>query len=200
MLQDITTMGVVEIIGTISLVLYVILAARENPWCWPVSIVGVVCSAIVMYQARLYLDVGLQGYYFVVSAFGMWYWMRGGKRRTELQITTTPIREWVWLGLVTIAGIAILAAAISQLDLAWMPRTDVPVWDATVTVGSLGATWLLLRKRIENWLVWIVVDSLYVPLCLYKELYFFAALYGFYILACVYGWMIWRHHMKRPAV
>jgi nicotinamide mononucleotide transporter len=149
-----------------------------------------------MYEARLYLDVGLQAYYFLISIFAIWYWMRGGERKSEPAITRTSWQEWVGLGLVTAVGIGILATAISQLDLAWMPQTDVPLWDATVTVGSLAATWLLVRKRIENWLVWIVVDSAYVPLCLYKELYFFAGLYTFYIVACVYGWVIWRKHMK----
>jgi nicotinamide mononucleotide transporter len=193
-LQDLTTL---EIIGTISLALYVILAARESPWCWPVSILGVICSMIVMYRKQVYLEVGLNLYYMLISIFAIWYWIRGGKQGGHLQISKTTQREWIGLVLFAIVGSVALALFIDNVpEVIGLTPTDVAWPDAITIVLSLGATYLLVRKRIENWFVWIIADAIYVPLMMYKEAYFFAGLYGFYLLACVLGLITWSRHMK----
>ena len=199
-LRQLLDLHALEIVATASLAFYVILAARENPWCWPASIVGVVCYIIVMYQSRLYLEVGLNGYYLVISFIGFFYWLRGGKGQTPLRISRTRMRKWIILAVIAGAGTVVLALIIGNFpDLDWLPRTDVPWWDSVTTVLSLIATWMLVTKRIENWLVWIVTDSLYVPLMHYKGLYFLEALYGFYLVVCIFGWMTWRKHLKRQS-
>lgn len=186
-----------EIVGVISLVLYVILAVRENPWCWPASIVGVTCYIIVMYQKQVYLEVGLNFYYLAISMFGIWYWMRGGREGKSLAISLTPQTEWIVLGVVAVVTTIGLGLLIDNLpEVLGLVPTDVAWIDSITTVLSLVATYLLVRKRLENWLVWIVADAIYIPLMIYKEAYFFAGLYGFFLVACIFGIITWRKHME----
>lgn len=194
MLQDLSTL---EIISSVSLALYVILAARESPWCWPASILGVVLYMIVMVQKQVYLEVGLNLYYLFISLFATWYWVRGGKEHHHLPISKTPLREWLWLSAIVAVAIVALAFFIDTFpERLGLPATDVAWLDSITTVLSLAATYLLVRKRFENWFVWIVADSIYIPLMIYKEAYYYAGLYAFYILACFLGIATWRWHMK----
>jgi nicotinamide mononucleotide transporter len=178
----------------------VYLSARQRLASWPTAIVNVLLSAVVYYRARLYSDAGLQGVYFVLSVYGWWEWKYGGANRTELPVSRTPRSQAPLL-------VALAAAGAVALGLATTRYTDVlrhnPAWvpwtDGTLAAASLVAQWMMTRKLLENWLVWIAVDVVYVPLLAYKGLYAFAALYAVFLALAVKGYVDWRRDLAARA-
>lgn len=169
------------------------LTVRENVWNFPIGLVNSVTFGVVFFHASLLTDAGLQGVYFVLGVLGWRQWVCGGENRTTLRITLASWRE---RGVVTLATLA-LTAGLWQL--VWHLKKDDPkadqlaiFADALTTAVSLAAQWLLNYKRLENWLVWIFVDVLYVPLYLYKGLHLTAVLYGVFLVMAIIGFLRWR--------
>ena len=134
------------------------LSTRQSLWAWPTAIVNVALYAVVFVGARLYADAGLQVVYAALSAYGWYEWRYGGARRTPLAVSRTPARLWPLL-----VGLA----AGGSLLLGWLFHryTDaaIPYVDSALTATSLVAQWMMTRKLVEHWLVWIAVDVVYVP-------------------------------------
>jgi nicotinamide mononucleotide transporter len=141
---------------------------------------------VVFVRAGLYADAGLQVVYFVLGLMGWYLWLYGGARRTALRVNRVGRVE---LGAVIAAGVVITIALRELLE---RLGGAAPFWDALTTAISLSAQWLLNRKRLENWLAWIVVDIIYVPLYLSKELYLTAGLYAVFLVMATMGWLHWR--------
>ncbi|WP_170172476.1 nicotinamide riboside transporter PnuC [Hymenobacter rigui] len=168
------------------------LAARESLWNFPVAIISCGLYVLVYYQTGLYSDMFLQGCFIALSLYGWYGWLYGGRGRTELPVTRTRRAEWV--------GGALFAAAYTLgVGYHLQHHTDaaLPHWDAFTTAGSLVAQYLLMRKRLENWWLWIVVDIIYVPILWYKHLYPTSALYVLYLGLAVYGYWEWRRAMRQ---
>jgi nicotinamide mononucleotide transporter len=168
-------------------VAYVVLAIRENAWCWPVGIANAALFLVVCVHARLYGGAGLQAVYLLVSCYGWYEWLHGGEHHGRLPVSRTPAR-WA-------AGLAAGAlVATLGLGLLLKQRTDaaLPFPDAAATAFSLAAQWMATRKWLENWLVWIVVDVAYVAICLSQRLYAMAALYAVFLVLAVLGYKEWR--------
>ena len=161
------------------------LCVREHIWNWPLGLANNLVFFLLFGHSRLYADMGLQVVYFAFGVYGWWNWVYGGERLGALRISRTPVTEWLVL------------AALAPLATwgLWAVLVEVqgasPFWDATTTVLSLVAQYLLCRKRLENWLVWIVVDALYVPLYLSRDLHLTALLYAVFLLMCIYGFRAW---------
>ena len=181
----------VELGGVVFGLAYVLLSIRQNVWCWPVGLVSVACFLALFAQARLYADAGLQAFYIGLSLYGWYYWLRGGDRGTEAPVARMPARAGGVL-----AALVVLATAGLGYGLATYTDADLPYWDAFTTATSLAAQWLLAKKMLENWLVWIGVDALYVAIYVYKDLYFTAGLFALYTVLAVAGWRAWRRSMQ----
>ena len=171
---------------------YVLLSIRQSIWCWPVGLVSVTLFLVLFYQARLYADAGLQAIYIVLSLYGWYYWLRGGPRGEEAPVVRLGRRAAFVLGMLGAAG----AAGVGY-GLATWTDADLPYWDATTTAFSLVGQWLLAKKVLENWLVWIAVDVLYVGIYVYKGLYLTAGLFGGYTVLAVAGFFAWRKSVVR---
>lgn len=183
-----------EIIGTILGLVSVWLTVRQNIWCWPTGLLMVALYAVVFFQAKLYADAGLQVVYFVLQIYGWYEWLRGGKMRGKLNVTRIRLR----LG-VALAVTAVTATALMGHLLATKTDAALPYWDSTATVLSLIAQWMLARKIIENWLVWITVDLLSIGIYAAKALYPTMALYAAFLALAALGWIEWRKSLNRPA-
>lgn len=181
-----------EFTGLVSGLLCVWLLIRQNLWTWPIGILYVLISLWVFWQARLYADLALHVVFLVLNSYGWWYWARGGApdAHAPVPVTRTPPR--LLAGLVVVA---LLAAGISGWLFARYTDADLPYWDNTTTMLSLAAMWLSSRKKLENWVLWFVIDVLATGIYFYKGLYFYTLLYLVYIVMAVAGWIAWRRSM-----
>jgi len=172
----------------------VYLTTRQVVWCWPLGMMSVTLYAVVFFEARLYADMGLQGLYFALAAYGWWAWLHGGEDHGALRVSLTTIK--------TKAGLFLLAAAAGLALGALLGRfTDasLPFMDSTLTSFSIAAQWMQTRKLLENWLVWIAVDVFYVGMFLFKELYLTAGLYAIFLVLAGMGYVQWRRSWQGSA-
>lgn len=185
-----------EAIGFVTGALCVWLTVRENIWNFPLGLVNVAAFSVVFVRAELYADAGLQGVYFVLGILGWYWWLYGGEQATALKIHRASLFEL----LITIA--AGIAATFVLWSLLARYGGSASFWDALTTSFSLCAQWLMSRKRLESWWFWIVVDIIYVPLYIYKELYLTAVLYAVFLVMAVLGLLrwrsVWRDHEAEP--
>jgi nicotinamide mononucleotide transporter len=161
------------------------LAVKENIWTWPTGIVGVVLYLVVNWRAHLYANALLQVFYFVLSVHGWYEWLHGGKNKSERQVSNATRRIW----LATLAGGAILTL---PMWLILRHSGSSPLMDAGTTAYSVVGQFLLNYKITENWVVWAVVDIVYVVIYIQQSLYLTAALYALFVILCVKGWIDWR--------
>lgn len=189
-----TPVDPLELLGVLTGVVAVWLTVRQNVWCWPVGLVNVALFAVVFARARLYADAGLQGVYFALCLYGWWAWLHGGRDRGPLAVTRSPRRERLALAVLAVAGAALLGTLLHR-------GTDAsfPYLDSALTAGSLAAQWLQARKRLENWLVWIAVDVVYVGMYVAKELHLTALLYAGFTALAVAGLREWRRSLAGSA-
>ena len=180
-----------EAISFVTGAICVWLTVMESVWNFPISMINVAAFAVVFFRARLVADTGLQVVYFVLSAIGWYLWLFGGSGKTPLRITKTPSRRGRNVGACVIVLTIVLYITLRYLGGA------SPGWDAFTTALSLGAQWLLDRKHLENWLLWIAADVIYIPLYLYKQLYLTSALYAVFLCMAIIGWMSWRRTYRR---
>ena len=183
-----------ELVAAITGAISVWLSVRQNIWSWPTAIVNVLLYALVFQQAKLYADMGLQVVYAVLSVYGWYEWLFGGEGRTRLRVTRTTPRLAVGLALISAAGSALLGTLLHR-------TTDaaLPFMDSFLSSTSLVAQWMMTRKLLENWLVWIAVDVLYVGMFLFKGLYLTAGLYAVFLGLAVRGYLDWRRSMAGGA-
>jgi nicotinamide mononucleotide transporter len=171
------------------------LSVRQNIWSWPTAIVNVVLYAIVFYQAKLYADMGLQVIYAVLSVYGWYEWRYGGEGRTELRVTRTSPQLGALLTLIALAGSVVLGTLLQH-------ATDaaLPYMDSFLSSSSLVAQWMMTKKKLENWLVWILVDVLYVGMFVFKGLHLTAGLYTVFLALAVKGYLDWRRSIHEPVL
>ena len=178
--------GLVEVFGFITGGVSVWLYVKENVWAWPVGLANSALFAVLFLQARLYADMALQGVYIVLGVLGWYLWLRGGERKAGVAIARTD--RW------TAAVLTLLGVGVTYgLTLFLRSVGDAaPFLDALTTVLSLIAQYLLTRKLIENWAVWIAADVLYIGLYASRGLYLTGLLYLVFLCMCVAGLRSWR--------
>ena len=188
-------MSILEWIAAIAGAVSVYLSARENIWSWPTGIVNVGLYIIVFERTGLYSDMGLQVVFLILSIYGWHQWLYGGKNRTELTVSRASLRDWLASIPIAIIFWIILAHVTESL-----PGVALPYLDSGLATLSLGAQWMMTRKLLENWVLWIIVDIVYVPMYVYKHLPVTAALYvGFLVLAVMGLRAWWRSYRQQPA-
>lgn len=181
-----------EIAAIVFAVAYLLLAIRQNAWCWPMAIASTSIYVFLMAAAGLYMESALQVFYIGVAIYGWRTWLRGDATGGELPVTTWPRRNHV------IAVIAILAAtAASGWLLSRYTAAALPYADSFTTWGAIIATWMVARKILENWHYWFVIDSVSVYLYVSRELLLTAGLFGIYLVLIVIGYQAWRRSMAR---
>ncbi|RKT33282.1 nicotinamide mononucleotide transporter [Microbacterium sp. AG1240] len=182
-----------EILGFATGLACVALAARRNVWTFPIGIANNIVFVVLFGATGLYALAGLQLVYLGFAIHGWLHWARGVEQ-DRLYVARTPRRAWPWVVVAGVAGAALLWWLLSTFT-----DSTLPLADAATTSGSLVAQYLLNRKRLENWYVWIGVDVASVILFLATGLAITAALYVVFIGLCVYGLLSWRR-IERGAV
>jgi nicotinamide mononucleotide transporter len=180
----------IELLANALTALSILLAARNSAHTWWTGIIGCLLFAVTFFRASLYADVALQAFFIVTSATGWWYWLRG-RAGEAVPVTRTTRRE---------LGAAILLAGLVTAGygamLARFTDAYAPFVDSAILALSVMAQVFLLRRRVENWPVWLVVNTIAVPLYASRGLHLTAVLYAAYWINAWFGWWRW-HRLKR---
>lgn len=189
--EALRSMSLVELIGVLTGIAGVWLAAKQNVWTWPVALVSVAMYVFVFYEARLYADMGLNVFYVITSLYGWYIWLYGGKGHTERKVGHVGKTE---------LAVLVISGAVFTLCLGYIldnyTNADLSYTDSATTAISLIGYWMMAKKQIENWFVWFVVDVMYVGIYLYKELYLTSFLYFIFLILCIQGYRNWKKDLQ----
>ena len=176
-----------EIVGTIIGFVYLWQEVKASIWLWLTGIVMPAIYTVVFYQSGLYADFGIQVYYIIAALYGFLFWKFGKKQDKPLPIVHTSVRQGVILFLITV-----LVFIPIYLILTKFTDSTVPFYDSATTALSIVALWMLAKKHVEQWFVWIAVDAVSSALYFYKGIYFTAVLYAVYTVVAIYGYKKWN--------
>jgi nicotinamide mononucleotide transporter len=174
-----------EIWGTLFGIAGVLLTVIRSVYCFPVGIVNVGLYALLFFESRLYADACLQVVYIALLTYGWIRWGREGKK--EFVAATTRIKEWVVLAVVCVLSTILIGTLFKTYT-----DASLPYLDSLLTSASLIAQWMVARKKIANWMIWIAADTVYVGMYIYKELYITAVLYFIFIFLAMAGYREWK--------
>lgn len=179
-----------EVSGTIFGLIYVWLSIRQSIHTWTAGIITSLLYCLVFFNAKFYAGVGLQIYYVLISIYGLWSWQHGGGSASgdeRLKVSCTSTTLWIRLFLVNL----LLTFIIYYLLVIY---TDSPIafGDASTTSLSFIATWMLARKKIEHWILWVFIDLVSAGLYLYRGLYPTVILFLVYAVMAGIGYYEWR--------
>jgi len=194
-----TTQLIIEVIAIVMSIISVFYSLRNSVLVFPYGIISTLLFVYLLYQWNLLGDMVINAYYFVMSVYGWYYWLRHGKSDRETPITTVQQREWMTAGLIAVGtgiGVFILYASTGRLE-SWVSYVDM------LTTGIFFAgMWLMARRKLEHWLVLMVGNIISVPLYFYKiqEMYhafsLTAMLYIFLSIIAYVGYKQWKKYLN----
>lgn len=183
----------IELLGAILGIAYIFFSIRQSILTWPVGLLTSALYVWVFLVSKLYADMGLQLYYLFISIYGWYEWLRGNQsdKGQALPISRISFR----LGL-TLSGVSLLLFGFIWFVLKNYTDSPVPMADALATSLSIVATWMLARKILEHWLVWIFVDAFSIGLFWYKDLMPTVILFAVYTIMAVVGYIEWKNEFN----
>jgi len=191
--EQIASQDIIEWIGLITGIIYVVLASYERPSCW---IFGIISSAAIAFKSfddyKLIADGILQVFYVVIGFLGLWNWLKGRVGDVQKPIVVSPI---------THHAIAIGICLVVSIPVSWLliryAAARFGYIDTLITIGSIWATILLVRKDLHNWIYWIVLDFMLIFLYYVSQAYLFSLLFLIYTLIAFWGFRVWRANIFR---
>ena len=175
-----------EIIAVIFAIAYLVLAMYENILCWLAALISTSIYVVLFFDVNLYMESGLQIYYIIMALYGWYAWRKHANKADDLHISTWTAKQHIIAisGILVITSISAWLLANTQADYPWLD--SFTTWSAVLT------TWMVARKILENWLYWIVIDSISIYLFINKELYLTALLFLIYVILCISGYRQWN--------
>ena len=180
-----------ENLGILTSLICIWLNTKQNVWGWFWAITSSGIYSIIFYQARLFSDMGLQGIFILLSVYGWYAWQFGSKEKSVLFVSKIPTN----LSLLCL-GFFFAFSLISGYLFSQYSKASLPYLDSSLTAISLIATWMTARKYLENWILWIFANVVYVGMYFYKGLNGTAVLYVLLIFLAVKGYRDWRLTVK----
>ena len=187
----------IELIGAILGLLYILFSIRQHILTWATGLLTSALYIVVFFQSGFYADMGLQVYYVFISIYGWYFWLKGEKkaaRNSEQQVPVTRIKKRV---LVKSAIVTLLIFLFLIFILKRFTDSTVPVMDSLTTALSITATWMLAKKYIEHWLIWIFVDFFSAGLYVYKNLWPTVVLFIVYTVMAIIGYLEWKKDLNK---
>ena len=176
-----------EIVSVVFGLLYIILAARENIWCWPAAFIGTGTAIFLFWDASLVMESALNIYYLLMAIFGWWQWQYGSSEKSELAISSWgPSQHGIAITLI------VALTVVSGYFLTTNTEAALPYVDSFTTWAAVVTTWMVTQKILQNWLYWIVIDSICVWLYSERGLYLYAILFFAYTIIAIIGYYKWR--------
>ena len=185
------TFFTLESLAVILAIAYLLLAAEENVWCWVCAFVSSVLYVWIMFHVRLYMESVLNGFYAVMAVVGWQQWEKGGADHHGVKISTMPWQQHVML----IAAMVVLAL-VNGYIMQRYTQAAFPLVDSFTTWSSVVTTFLVIRKKLENWIYWFVIDGISIALYINRGLYLTAGLFAVYVVIVVFGFLHWLRLYK----
>lgn len=185
----------VELIATIFGLIYVWLSIRQSLYTWPAGIITSLLYCLVFFEAKFYAGMGLQVYYLIISVYGWWSWRQDGQSGSageKLKVSYTDSGLWIKLFILNL-----LLTFLMYYILGTYTDSPLPFGDSFTTSLSIIATWMLARKKIEHWLIWIFIDLVSAALYLYRGLYPTVFLFVVYTVMAGIGFYEWRKEPEK---
>jgi nicotinamide mononucleotide transporter len=179
-----------EAVAVLLAVTYLVLAIRQNIWCWAAAAVSTLIFLFIMFGARLYMESVLQLFYLAMAAYGWHQWRRHGEQGEVLQVSTWPLSYHLFA-----IGTVLILVFVSGGLLSEYSDAALPHLDSLTTWGAVVATYMVARKILENWVYWFVIDAVSVGLYLNRGLFLTALLFVGYLVLIVIGYRSWRASM-----
>ena len=189
-------MSTLEIAANIIMVAAVFLAARNHWSTWPLGVAGCILFGILFYKSQLYADVTLQVFFVITNIAGWYMWRQPAENSKDRPITQINLKT---AGLVLLP-LAIMTALAYGTLLAQTTDAYLPIPDSLVLTFSIAAQFLLMARKLETWVFWIIVDIIAIPLFASKGLYLTSFVYTLFLGNAVYGYMNWRKEMQKHYV
>jgi nicotinamide mononucleotide transporter len=185
-------MNTLEIIGFVSGFAGVFLTVKKNKWCFPIGIINVIISCFLFYESRLYADSLQQLVYIPLLIVG---WLNWNKNLNEEFIVQRLKRSE---GILYLSS-SLLTGILLGFILKTYSNASFPWIDSMATAASFLAQYLIAKKKIENWIIWIAVNIVYITIYIQKDLQLYSVLYCVYLLLAIQGFYQWRKHLKQTS-
>jgi len=185
--EGVLATSAIEWIAVITGLLSVWCSMKENILVYPFGIISVLIYVYLAFNYKLYADMGVNSYYFVMSVYGWYHWKDTGGERDQIPVTTNNSKEWMITGLLLLGSFVTLVFVLSNFT-----DSDVPVWDATTTAFAIAGMWLMAQKKLENWIMWIITDLISIPLYFYKGLVLTSVQFLIFTGLAIAGYFAWK--------
>jgi len=194
-LQGASNSTPLELFAVIFGLLSVWFAKKENILVFPTGLVNVSIYVYICAVSKLYADMSINAYYFVMSVYGWIVWSRRDENQENIPISRMNRNEWILY-----ASIAIFSFFAMFYFLSNYTDADIPMWDSMTTALFIVAMVLMARKKIEHWIAWILGDIISVPMYIYKGLAFTSFQYLVFLGIAVAGWITWKKSLEKSSV
>lgn len=183
----------IELLGAILGILYIVFSIRQSIFTWPTGLLTSILYVYVFLKSGFYADMGLQVYYVAISIYGWYFWLKGKHPddKKQVEVRKTSLRLWSKLLLVSVTTYFVILFVLLRFT-----DSTVPYLDSMTTAFSIVATWMLAKKYIEHWLIWIFVDLFSAGLYVYKNLWPTVILFVVYTVMAVVGFVEWKKDLK----
>lgn len=198
------SMSYLEFFGTVAGGIAVWLAARANIWSWPIGLINVTLFFFLFFQVQLYPDMFLQVFFFITNIMGWWRWAHPRPeeedKKHELRISFMPIKQLMLFSFIGVLGTLLMGAFASRLHelfpIVFNQPSAFPYLDSFVTVMSIVATYLMIQKKVECWVIWIVVDVVATGLYFAKGIKFVGIEYLLFCFLAAFGLWKWMKEYR----
>ncbi len=197
-------MSYLEFFGLVSGVIAVVLSSLANIWSWPLGLINVTLSFFLFFQVQLYPDMFLQVFFFITNVMGWWRWThpRVGEedRNQYLKVSFLPLPTLMTYALLSVAGTLVMALFARNLH-EWLPLiftkpSASPYLDSFITVMSVMATFLMIQKRVECWVIWVLVDVVATYLYFVRDIKFYSLMYFAFCVIASFGFWNWLREYR----
>ncbi|WP_075187079.1 nicotinamide riboside transporter PnuC [Teredinibacter haidensis] len=171
---------------------YLVLAMRQNSWCWPCAFISTAIFTWVFFDVSLIMESLLNVYYMLMAVYGYWCWRTGKGNKTTLAINFWSSSQHLY-ALTIVAGLTF----VSGYFLSRHTAAAWPYLDSFTTWGAVVTTFMVARKIFENWIYWLVIDSVALFLYWDRGLYPTALLMMVYLVLVVIGIYAWSRQLSR---
>ena len=182
--------SIIESVAVLFSILYVVLVAKENIWCWAAALISVSLYIYICFFAQLYPETGLQVFYFIMAIIGYYMWNKENKEE---------IKEWSEIKHLLIILLGAIFTFFMGFYFSTYTDSQMPIIDSFTTVFSIIATYMVVKKVLGNWLYWIVIDAVSVYLYFNRDLHLTSLLFIAYTIIAIFGYFSWMKKMKTNA-